>query len=183
MTLTVGIDEVGYGPSLGPLVVAAACAAGPLPVGVHIADSKKVFSQAKGIARVARAEDLDAGAELDQDRAAREEGAQDQVAQLAVLHGGPPCQPFSVAGRQQGHADARNMLPEFLRAVTESRPLGGTWALDALWSRLGIGPAMRKLLTGRRLDASAERVLFALVANRALAPSSKLAAARWISER
>ena len=64
---------------------------------------------------------------------------------------------------------------------TESRPLGGTWALDALWSQLGIGPAMRWLLKGRRLDDSAERVLFALVANRALAPSSKLAAARWIS--
>jgi Transposase DDE domain len=65
---------------------------------------------------------------------------------------------------------------------TESRPLGGTWALDALWSRLGIGPALRKLLKGRRLDDSAERVLFALVANRALAPSSKLAAARWVSD-
>jgi hypothetical protein len=65
---------------------------------------------------------------------------------------------------------------------TESRPLGGTWALDTLWARLGIGPAMRRLLNGRRLDASAERVLFGLVANRALAPSSKLAAARWISE-
>ena len=65
---------------------------------------------------------------------------------------------------------------------TESRPLGGTWALDALWARLGIGPAMRRLLKDRRLGDSAERVLFALVANRALAPSSKLAAARWISE-
>jgi hypothetical protein len=65
---------------------------------------------------------------------------------------------------------------------TESRPLGGTWTLDALWSQLGIGPAMRKLLKDRRLDDSAERVLFALVANRALAPSSKLAAARWISQ-
>ncbi|HLX52197.1 MAG TPA: IS1634 family transposase [Streptosporangiaceae bacterium] len=65
---------------------------------------------------------------------------------------------------------------------TESRPLGGTWVLDALWAQLGIGAAMRKLLKGRRLDDSAERVLFALVANRALAPSSKLAAARWISE-
>jgi hypothetical protein len=65
---------------------------------------------------------------------------------------------------------------------TGSRPLGGTWALDALWAQLGIGPAMRRLLKGRRLDDSAERVLFALVANRALAPSSKLAAARWISE-
>src|SRR5487761_1566656 len=64
----------------------------------------------------------------------------------------------------------------------ESRPLGGTWALDALWERLGIGPAMRDLLKGRRLDPAAERVLFALVANRALAPSSKLAAARWATE-
>src|SRR5271166_5165330 len=64
----------------------------------------------------------------------------------------------------------------------ESRPLGGTWVLDALWGRLGIGPAMRRLLKGRRLDASAERVLFALVANRALAPSPKLAASRWVNE-
>jgi len=65
---------------------------------------------------------------------------------------------------------------------TESRPAGGTWVLDALWSRLGIGKEMRRLLKGRRLDDSAERVLFALVANRALAPSSKLAAARWVNE-
>jgi len=64
----------------------------------------------------------------------------------------------------------------------ESRPLGGTWALDALRERLGIGPAMRDLLKSRRLDAPAERVLFALTANRALAPSWKLAAARWASE-
>jgi ribonuclease HII len=49
VTLTVGIDEVGYGPSLGPLVVAAASASRPLPAGIRIADSKKVFSQAKGI--------------------------------------------------------------------------------------------------------------------------------------
>jgi hypothetical protein len=65
---------------------------------------------------------------------------------------------------------------------TESRPLGGTWALDALWARLGIAKETRRLLKGRRRDESAERVLFALVANRALAPSSKLAAARWANE-
>ena len=67
-----------------------------------------------------------------------------------------------------------------------SSPSPARWAapgsLGALWERLGIGPAMRDLLKGRRLDPSAERVLFALVANRALAPSSKLAAARWASE-
>jgi transposase len=67
-------------------------------------------------------------------------------------------------------------------AFTESRPLGGTWALGALWAQLGIGKEMSRLLKGRRRDASAERVLFALVANRALAPSSKLAASRWVSE-
>ena len=83
----------------------------------------------------------------------------------------------------------RHLQPGKARAIAaeglefaESRPLGGIWVLDALWERLGIGPAMRSLLKGRRLDASAERVLFALVANRALAPSSKLAAARWASE-
>src|SRR5919108_4510988 len=65
---------------------------------------------------------------------------------------------------------------------TESRPLGGTWALDALWERLGIGTAARGLLKGRRMDPQAERVLVALTANRALAPSSKLAAARWAGE-
>jgi hypothetical protein len=67
-------------------------------------------------------------------------------------------------------------------AFVESRPLGGTWALDGLWRRLGIDQTMRRLLTGRRLDPSAERVLFALVCNRALAPSSKLAAAGWIGD-
>src|SRR5438045_5030786 len=77
--------------------------------------------------------------------------------------------------------DARSAAAEGLE-FAESRPLGGTWVLDALWERLGIGAVMKRLLTGRRLDGSAERVLFGLVANRALAPSSKLAAARWISE-
>jgi len=67
-------------------------------------------------------------------------------------------------------------------AFLESRPLGGTYALDALWQRLGIDAVMRRLLKGRRRDPAAERVLFALVANRALAPSSKLAASRWVGE-
>jgi hypothetical protein len=67
-------------------------------------------------------------------------------------------------------------------SFTESRPLGGSWALDQLWDRLGIGSALKKLLGKTRRDAQlTERVLFALVANRALAPSSKLAAASWVS--
>jgi hypothetical protein len=65
----------------------------------------------------------------------------------------------------------------------ESRPLGGAWLLEGLWSRLGIGEIMARLLRGRRLDPAAERALFAMVANRALAPSSKLSCAAWVSER
>ena len=62
-------------------------------------------------------------------------------------------------------------------AFTSSRPVGGTVVLDALWRRLGIDTVMTRLLTGRKRDPRTERVLFALVANRALAPGSKLAAA------
>jgi hypothetical protein len=62
-----------------------------------------------------------------------------------------------------------------------SRPLGGTDVLDGLWRRLGIDTVMNRLLAHRRGSSRFERVLFALVANRALAPSSKLAAADWIT--
>lgn len=43
------MDEVGYGPRLGPMVLAAVCAEGPLRTRLRIADSKKVFSQARGV--------------------------------------------------------------------------------------------------------------------------------------
>jgi DNA (cytosine-5)-methyltransferase 1 len=41
---------------------------------------------------------------------------------IDVLHGGPPCQPFSHAGRRRGPNDVRNLIPEFVRAVMEIRP-------------------------------------------------------------
>ncbi|MGE3295681.1 MAG: IS1634 family transposase [Geminicoccaceae bacterium] len=63
----------------------------------------------------------------------------------------------------------------------ESRPLGGAWLLDRLWQRLGIDTLLRGLAAGTRRDPVVERVLFALVANRALAPSSKLAATSWVA--
>src|SRR4051794_21146310 len=78
--------------------------------------------------------------------------------------------------------------PDRARAVgvpglefVESRPLGGAWLLDGLWHRLGVGTLLRHLATGTRRDPVVERVLFALVANRALAPSSKLAATSWVA--
>jgi len=39
-----------------------------------------------------------------------------------VVHGGPPCQPFSVAGKQAGAEDPRNMWPDFVRCVLQTRP-------------------------------------------------------------
>ena len=64
-------------------------------------------------------------------------------------------------------------------SVTESKSVGGVWLLDALWHQLGIDTSLRKVLGGRRFTTDVERVLFALVANRALDPCSKLAAADW----
>ncbi|MFG2848974.1 IS1634 family transposase [Kitasatospora sp. NPDC048296] len=68
---------------------------------------------------------------------------------------------------------------------TSSAPFGGAYVLDHLWRRLRIDQIAGRVgqpKRGRRRDMTAtERVLFALVANRALAPSSKLAAAEWIT--
>jgi hypothetical protein len=64
-----------------------------------------------------------------------------------------------------------------------SAAFGGTYLLDQLWQRLGIGQVMTAMLGETRRDAATERVLFALVANRALDPSSKLAAAHWAGRK
>lgn len=61
----------------------------------------------------------------------------------------------------------------------DARALGGVWVLEQLWHRLGVAEGIRRVAADRRVDADAvERVLFALVANRALAPASKLDACR-----
>jgi len=68
--------------------------------------------------------------------------------------------------------------------VVDARRYGGAFVLDMLFCRLGIGRALRQAAEGRRLDADlVERVCFALVAQRALEPGSKLAATRWVAER
>jgi DNA (cytosine-5)-methyltransferase 1 len=41
---------------------------------------------------------------------------------IDLIAGGPPCQPFSIGGRRLGKGDDRDLLAEFVRAVTEARP-------------------------------------------------------------
>ena len=43
-------------------------------------------------------------------------------AQIDLLAGGVPCPPFSIAGRQLGRDDDRDLFPQALRLVAESRP-------------------------------------------------------------
>jgi transposase len=66
--------------------------------------------------------------------------------------------------------------------VTDARPLGTAWLLEGLWARLEIGTSIKRIADGRRFTMAVERVLFALVANRAIAPMSKLSAAEWATE-
>jgi transposase len=77
-------------------------------------------------------------------------------------------------------SDATAIVGEGLR-VTESRPMGTVHLLDGLWRQLGVDTALRKVLGPRRFSTDVERVLFALVANRAVDPMSKLSAAEWAS--
>jgi hypothetical protein len=68
--------------------------------------------------------------------------------------------------------------------VLDSRRLGAVWTLDRMWERLGIGAAIRRVAAARRLDGeTVERVVFALVAQRACEPGSKLAATTWVCQR
>lgn len=42
--------------------------------------------------------------------------------EVELWTGSPPCQPFSVAGKQKGKFDPRHLAPVFLRLVSECRP-------------------------------------------------------------
>ncbi len=65
--------------------------------------------------------------------------------------------------------------------LVDAWPLGDVWVLDALWKRLGIAGALQAALGDRRFSFPVERAVFAMVANRACAPASKLYAhEQWL---
>jgi len=62
-------------------------------------------------------------------------------------------------------------------------PYGDVYALEAMWQRLGIDAVIREQAAGRRFGFDVERALFAMVANRACAPASKLYCyEQWLKE-
>lgn len=62
-------------------------------------------------------------------------------------------------------------------------PYGDVYALEALWQRFGIDEIVGRQAGARRLGFDVERALFAMVANRACAPASKLYCyEQWLKE-
>jgi len=60
---------------------------------------------------------------------------------------------------------------------------GGAYVLEAIWRRLKLDKVLEGLLSARRYEIDLERLIFALVASRALAPCSKLALERWVGRK
>jgi hypothetical protein len=68
-------------------------------------------------------------------------------------------------------------------SLIDAWPYGALYVLEALWKRLGIADIIAEQLRGRKLDFAVERALFAMVANRACAPCSKLYCyEQWLRE-
>lgn len=67
--------------------------------------------------------------------------------------------------------------------LIEAWPYGAVHVLEQLWARLGLPAVLDEVLGRRRFAFSVERALFAMVANRACAPVSKLCChERWLAE-
>ena len=67
--------------------------------------------------------------------------------------------------------------------IRDSWPFGGVWALEHLWNEIGIGPLIKSHAKSSRTAVPLERALFAMVANRALSPYSKLYCwEQWLRE-
>jgi hypothetical protein len=67
--------------------------------------------------------------------------------------------------------------------LIDAWPYGPLYVLEALWQRLGLADILTEQLQGRQLDFPVERALFAMVANRACAPGSKLSCyEQWLRE-
>jgi transposase len=62
-----------------------------------------------------------------------------------------------------------------------SKSVGSVWLLDQVWKRLGIDATLHALLGKRDYATPIERLIFSMVCNRAVNPSSKLAMEQWVA--
>ena len=68
-------------------------------------------------------------------------------------------------------------------SLRESWPYGGLYVMEQLWKELGIGEELNRCIGRNRTRQPFERALFAMVANRALCPYSKLYCwEQWLRE-
>ena len=63
-----------------------------------------------------------------------------------------------------------------------AKKLGGPWFLNELWQKLDFDSIIKKLVSDRNYEIDIERLIFTMVANRALNPSSKLAIEDWVED-
>lgn len=72
-------------------------------------------------------------------------------ADLAVIVGGPPCQPFSLAGKRQGIDDSRgSLLGQFVRVVGELKPRAFVMENVQGLTSIHGGSLIRDVLSGLR---------------------------------
>lgn len=61
-----------------------------------------------------------------------------------------------------------------------SKPMGGAYLLRKIWEKIGIKAMLDKSLREREFTAPVEWAIFAMVANRALSPDSKVGVEEWV---
>ena len=87
--------------------------------------------------------------------------------------------PTAARLRQLARSLLKRCAPEEIVAqapqwrLIDAWPCGALYVLEAIWHRLGIAEVIAQQLAFRKVDVAVERALFAMVANRACAPSSK----------
>ena len=88
-----------------------------------------------------------------------------------------PTKPLETAS---GRGNA--LLPDEVKLI-RTLEMGPVLALEALWDRLGLGPALKKVVQQHGYKVDYERALFAMTANRLCEPESKLGVwDRWLSK-
>jgi transposase len=108
-------------------------------------------------------------------------GRKDQVDQEAIRRLVNSLCRF-LSPEQATEAEAKAKYPGFSKFIS-SRCAGGALVLKGIWQQLCIDKALKQALKNRDFTAPIEEAIFAMVANRALNPCSKLATRDWANQQ